>query len=255
MNMKKKIGIFCAAALLCTATEAFAAGNLNIAVLCYHDVTNNPLKWTQYRISGAEMEQDLKYFSEHGYTFLKPNEMWFASENNKNIILTFDDGYEGIYDIVFPLLKKYNAKAAVYMIGSEIDKYGYLSSEEIKEMDESGLVEIGNHTTIAHTWAYKKADYAKDPILLNDFVWDVKDCSSRIYAILGHGTETLAYPSGQYTMQMDQIVRVNLGYTATFSTDYGIVKTREDIMKPMPRIYRIHNALPEEIEKKIDKLK
>lgn len=253
--MKKSTVIICAIALMGISLDAVAAGNLNIAVLCYHDVSNNPFKWQQYCISGDEIEADLKYFTEHGYTFLKPDEMWYASSENKNIVLTFDDGYEGMYDIVFPLLKEYSAKAAVYIIGSEIDKKGFLSPEEIREMDESGLVEIGNHTTIAHTWGYNADAYKNDPVLLNDFAEDVKDCSSRIYTILGHGTESLAYPSGQYTTQMDNIVRTNLGYTTTFSTNYGIVKTQNDILKPMPRIYRNHNTDPDRTEQKINKLK
>lgn len=252
--MKKRVMVLFAAAILGITVEA-SAQDLNIAVLCYHDVSNNPLKWQPYCISGAEMEEDLKYFTDKGYTFMKPNEMWNASPNNKNIVLTFDDGYEGIYNVVFPLLKEYNAKAAVYMITSEIDKKGFLTSEQIKEMDASGLVEIGNHTNIMHSCGYKPKDYQADQILLNDYVEDVKDASSKIYAITGHGTESIAYPGGDYTIQMDNIIRMNLGYTTTFTTDYGIVKTQKDILKPMRRIYRDHNVSPEQIEQKINKLK
>ena len=166
--------------------------------------------------------------------------------------LTFDDGYDDFYEVVFPLLKEYNAKAAVYIIASEIDKTGYLKSWQIKELDESGLVEIGNHTTIVHNYGWTRDDYTSDLLKVNEFMEDVKDCSSRIYNILGHGTESIAYPSGQYTEQMDRILRYNLGYTTTFTTDYGIIKTQADILSPMKRVYRVHGDTPQKLEEMIN---
>lgn len=236
-------------------STAFASG-VNIGVICYHSISDNPLKYSQYCISAEEFEEDVRYFSENGYTFLKPCEMWYADENNKNIVLTSDDGYEDFYECVFPILKKYNAKAAVYIIASRIDKHGYLKSWQIKEMDESGLVEIGNHTTIMHRRPNSTlSGYYNDDKMLTEFIEDVKDCSAKIYTILGHGTESFSYPYGIYTDRLEHTIRTNLGYTTTFSTDYGIVKNREDILKPMKRIYRIHGDSPQLIEEHINKLK
>ena len=245
-------------ALLLTVMTAVSAGaaDLNTAVICYHSVSDNPLKYSEYCISDTEFEDDVRYFSGNGYTFLKPCEMWDASPNSKNIVLTSDDGYEDFYECVFPVLKKYNAKAAVYVIGSYIDKQGYLKSWQIKEMDESGLVEIGNHTNIMHKRANNVLRaYYEDETMLSEFVEDVKDCSAKIYNITGHGTESIAYPYGIYTARLDSIIRKNLGYTTTFSTEYGIVKTQQDIFSPMKRIYRVHGDSPQDIEQKIKKLK
>lgn len=225
---------------------------MQIAALCYHAVSNSPFELSTYRISDTEMESDLQYFTDNEYTFFKPCEMWLA-KSTKNIVLTFDDGYEDFYNIVFPLLQKYNAKAAVYIIGSRIDKTGYLKSWQIKEMDDSGLVEIGNHTNIIHYYPYTSSIYANNPTLVNDFIEDVKDCSSKIYAITGHGTESLAYPSGQYTTKMDRILKVNLGYTTTFTTDYGIIDEVEEVAAPMKRVYRIHGESTNDLVKKIDR--
>ena len=152
-------------------------------------------------------------------------------------------------------MKKYNVKAAVYIIASRIDKAGYLNSEQIKELDSSGLVEIGNHATAIHFCGYTREVLLSDRRILNEYVEDVKECSRRIYTILGHGTESIAYPGGVYTPQLDQIIRVNLGYTTTFTTDHGLVKTNYDVVGPMKRIYRVHGDTPEKIEKMIQELK
>lgn len=247
--MKKIIALVLA--LACVLSLTASAQSLDIAAICYHSVTDNPLTVSRYRISDAEFRADLEYFTKQGYTFLKPCEMWYA-QPGKNMVLTFDDGYDDFYDVVFPLLKEYNAKAVVYVIGSEIDKTGYLKSWQIKELDESGLVEIGNHTTIVHNYCWKREDYINDALKVNEFIEDVKDCSARIYRILGHGTESVAYPYGQYTEQIDKVLKINLGYTTTFSTDPGIVKTQQDILTPMKRIYRIHGDTPQDIEWRIN---
>ena len=249
--MKKIIAAL--TALLLLPVSASAA--IDAAVICYHSATDDPLILNPFRISDDELESDLKYYIEQGYTFLLPKEMWYAKDGAKNIVLTFDDGYDDFYDVVFPLLKKYNAKAAVYIIGSEIDKTGYLSSEQIKELDASGIVEIGNHTTIMHTYSYPLSTLETNELVINEYIEDIKDCSRRISEITGHGTESFAYPSGRYTLRLDRIIRQNLGYTTTFTTDHGLVKNRSDITGPMKRIYRNHGDTPAGIAGEIEALK
>lgn len=252
--MKKLICTVIAAMLL--ICHAASAADLEIAVICYHSITDNPLKYSQYCISSSEFEDDIKYFAENGYTFLKPSEMWYADPNAKNIVITSDDGYDDFYECAFPILKKYNAKAAVFMIGSKIDKHGYLKSWQLKELDASGLVEIGNHTTIMHKRPNDiLSGYLNDETYLNEYIEDIKDCSARIYEVLGHGTESFSYPYGLYTDRLERIIRTNLGYTTTFTTNFGMVKTQDDILAPISRIYRIHGDSPQDIEEKINSLK
>lgn len=248
------ITIAAAAAALNICCAEADDDRLDIAAICYHSVTDNPLLLSTYKISEDELRADMEYFTSLGYTFMKPCEMWLA-QPGKNMVLTFDDGYDDFYDVVFPILQEYNAKAVVYIIGSEIDKAGYLKSWQIKELDDSGLVEIGNHTTIVHNYGWTRNDYSNDIMKVNELIEDAKDCSNRIYNILGHGTESFAYPSGQYTYQLDNILRNNLGYTTTFTTDYGIVKYRSSISSPMKRVYRIHGDTPQKIENLINNCK
>ena len=251
--MKK---LFLIAAMLLLLVIPVNAQALDIGVICYHSITDNPLKYSQYCISNDEFEEDVKYFSENGYTFLKASEMWDADPNAKNIVLTSDDGYDNFYEWVFPILKKYNAKAVVFLIGSRIDKDGYLKSWQIKEMDESGLVEIGNHTNIMHRRQNNVLNsYFNDETLLEEYVNDIKDCSAKVYEILGHGTESFSYPYGLYTDRLERVIRVNLGYNTTFTTKPGIVNSQEDILYPMRRIYRVHGDHPWEIEAKINEYK
>ncbi len=222
------------------------------SVICYHGVSSNPLENDEYCIKTSEFEEDLIYFINRGYEFLKPCEMWYA-EGDKNLVITSDDGYENFYTEVFPLLKKYNVKASVFVIGSMIDKTGYLKSWQIKEMHDSGLVEIGNHTYIMHRREKGVLEmWYNDIRMLNEVYYDIKRCSDKIEKITGKATESIAYPYGLYTDELNNTVRNSMGYTTSFSTEHGIVKGQADFSKPLKRIYRILGDTPQKIEDMIN---
>lgn len=84
-------------------------------------------------------------------------------ESEDHVYLTFDDGFLDFWINVFPILKKYNLKATLFINpefvvegkAREADKIdsdvGYLNTEEIILLHESGLVEIESHS-MSHTW-------------------------------------------------------------------------------------------------------
>lgn len=77
---------------------------------------------------------------------VQPEENNEASENKKQVALTFDDGPHPRYtQMVLDILKKHNAKATFYVLGSRVDFYPDL----VKQIAEQGN-EVGNHS-----WSHK----------------------------------------------------------------------------------------------------
>ena len=68
------------------------------------------------RVSPNMFERHLKYFKNNGWKFIKMSELQLYENDNKVVAITFDDGYLDNYTNAFPLLKKYNACAILYLV-------------------------------------------------------------------------------------------------------------------------------------------
>ena len=131
----------------------------------------------------------------------------YSSSNlpEKPILVTLDDGYYSNYEYIFPILKKYNVKASIFIvtdkIGKEIDGKKYLNWEQCREMQDSGLVEIFSHSK-------KHVFYDKLPVRM------IRDDVIKSYKIIEEnlGSKKLkvfAYPYGAYTKETVWSLKLN----------------------------------------------
>ncbi|MBQ5390724.1 MAG: polysaccharide deacetylase family protein [Clostridia bacterium] len=148
-----------------TASEESEARMPAVPILMYHSVCNNRRVQTDYRVSPELFESDLAYLQENGYTAVFVADLIaYVYEGyplpEKPVILTLDDGYLNNLTEVLPLLEKYDMKATVSVVGEFAEDfsrtpdrnplYAYLTWEDIRTLDASGRVEIGNHTYAMH---------------------------------------------------------------------------------------------------------
>lgn len=121
-----------------------------VPICMYHAVCEELFEYMLYDmcVRPSEMEEQLIYLRDNGYDTLFFEDLEHIEEYEKPVILTFDDGYDCLYTELFPLLKKYNAKAVVYLITNNVVSGAYhsLSADQILEMHASGLVSFQSHT-------------------------------------------------------------------------------------------------------------
>lgn len=209
----------------------------NVSVYMYHSVREVPVNEDDPELSvrPSEFEQQLKYFSKKRVHDIFASELkGQQSKHARYVVLTFDDGYEDNYTEVFPLLKKYRIKATIFMITSLIDKEGYLTSEQIKEMTDSGLVSVQSHT-VSH-----------EPLALGDKVYEEVDAElgqskAVLEEITGEAVDCLSMPNGSFDGVVRDIARQY--YDVIFTGDGFRVYSRENI-DDIYRvgIYRRHTA-------------
>lgn len=207
----------------------------SLPIVMYHHVTENESKAGKYTVLTREFENDLKLIKSKGYTTVTVRELIDFVKHGKTlpdkpIMLTFDDGFESFYALAFPLLKRYNQKAVVSVIGSVTERYSAINDHninysnmnfnEITELDKSGLVEFQNHSYDMHKNSAGKrkgmskqknesnAEYSKaleaDLMAAQRALWD--NCRIKPTAV--------AYPYGAYSKQTLAIVK-NCGFECT----------------------------------------
>ena len=188
--------------------------NVKIPILLYHDfvvtVPDSDPDNFNYINTPQSFEENIKVLLENGYTFISFQELNDAingkmSLPEKPILINFDDGYYSNYEYVFPILKKYNVKASIFVvtdkIGKEIDGKRYLSWEQCKEMQDSGLVDIFSHS---------KRHVFYDKLSVRMIRDDVIESYKIIEENLGSkDLKVFAYPYGAYTKETVWALKLN----------------------------------------------
>jgi poly-beta-1,6-N-acetyl-D-glucosamine N-deacetylase PgaB len=164
--------------------------NVKVPILMYHhlvtqeNIKNNPdLAKNGSVISVEKFTEQMKYLHENSFNTITLQELTNFIEGKtqlppKPVVLTFDDGYESNYTLAYPVLKKYNHKATINIVVRSTEKpiaggLPHLTWEQMREMQESGLISIQSHTYDLHKYlpvnkSGKKKPAVVSPIWLKD---------------------------------------------------------------------------------------
>jgi len=93
-------------------------GFQTIPILTYHrfaDSCTSPLC-----VPTRVFDRQMKYLKEHGYSVLTPAELLAFLEYRqglpkKSVLITMDDGYRSVYNVAYPILKKYGFTATLFI--------------------------------------------------------------------------------------------------------------------------------------------
>jgi peptidoglycan/xylan/chitin deacetylase (PgdA/CDA1 family) len=208
--------------------KVITAETIELPIIMYHYVEylndNNDLTKAKLTISPDIFENQLSTLQKNRYTTCYAVDIPSLIKNYNNhsskiVVLTFDDGYEDFYLNVFPLLKKYQVKATVFIIYNAINKNGYLNDDQIKEMIASGLVEIGSHT-LDHLYLAK--------IPRDKMVIEVNNSKLELERKFGIIINSFAYPYGSFDHDVMEQVKKS-GYTVAVSVINGHKQSPENI--------------------------
>ncbi|MGD0329220.1 MAG: polysaccharide deacetylase family protein [Nitrososphaeria archaeon] len=94
-----------------------------LAIVMYHNIGKNEISWLQEKpLPSQILEMQIKYLKKVGYSILPLGEalcLIRRGESPKRIaVLTFDDGYVGVYKYAFPIMRKYGIRCTVFVPSS-----------------------------------------------------------------------------------------------------------------------------------------
>lgn len=211
---------------------------VKLCIVMYHGLTKNEAQQNQYMIDPSMLEQDLQYLTQNGYHTIVVEDLLNYYDQGlplpeKPVMLTFDDGYYNNYLYAYPLLQQYHCRAVLSPIAAEADKaekeqsknefYSQCGWQELKEMAESGVVELQCHSYDLHHLeggtqgiAQKKGE--------SDTAYQKRlqtDLNTACGAIREHTQQTaicMVYPFGAKSRRTEEVIR-SMGFRAAMDCE------------------------------------
>ena len=172
-------------------------------------------------------EEQLKIIQNEGIKFIHPQNFEENLRNNKKqrkILFTVDDGLLSFYKNAWPILKRKKIPFILFVNTREVGAYNYMNWEQIIELHESDLVEIGNHSHSHEYLVDETPDTIKNDIQKSIEIFEKK---------LGKNSFFFSYPFGEYSLEFKKIIK-DLGFKYAFGQHSGVIDETKDFWE-LPR--------------------
>lgn len=275
--MRRSIGLAVLAVVACLALLVIvkvvvAWQTPSVPILVYHNVlrasaqTRRRLAAEAPVLSPGQFEANLKWLKENHYVSVTLDEVAAFVEGRRPlppnpVVITFDDGWEGVYRNAYPLLAKYGFKATVFVIAGRVQdparRKPFMNSrltmvdwDQLRKMQASGVIDVESHAFDMHRLSSAGSKPSNTPVVLarlkvggkleseSDYRRRIEDDFARVgrvfLAQLNRKPRYLAWPYGGYSPTALETARA-AGYRATLTTDFGVVRASDDPLT-LPRV-------------------
>jgi len=184
----------------------------------YHRFNEN--KYPSTNINMEIFKKHMQIIRENGFDFINLDEFnnsFKSKKYEKKILLSVDDAFKSFYDNAWPYLKKNEIPFILFVSTEPIGKEGYMTWEQIKEIEKEKYAYIGNHS---HSHQY----------LINFNIRDFKidiDRSIKIFREnLGYNPIFFSYPFGEYSLEQKNYISKHFEYA--FGQNSGLIDLNKD---------------------------
>ena len=157
-------------------------------------------------------------------TFAKFENVINSKIDKNYLLLTIDDAFESFYVNAWPILKNKKIPFILFVSTREIGKNGYMTWDQIKEVEASDLATIGNHS---HSHDYL-IDW-NDKKITSDLKTSIEIFKKKI----GYVPKIFSYPFGEYSINLKKIVQ-DLNFKYAFGQHSGVIDQTKDFLE-LPR--------------------
>ncbi|MEJ0098299.1 MAG: poly-beta-1,6-N-acetyl-D-glucosamine N-deacetylase PgaB [Pseudomonadota bacterium] len=241
----------------CGLRPAFADTEERFTILSYHEVADaKDALNTDYAVAPTMFVRHIDWLRNNGYHFISIDDL-LADEAgrrplpDKAILLTFDDGYRSMYDHAWPVLRDWKIPSVVAVVGSweddnrQVDFDGkiiprdkLMTWKQLRELSDSGLVEIGSHTfdlhrgipgnpqgntqpsAITRRWLGTALGYETEEAYRKRIGDDLARSAADIKKNIGRAPRVIAWPYGRYNRALHEAA-TRQGMTVGLTLDDG----------------------------------
>ena len=193
-----------------------------VPIMMYHHVTAVTPSEGNW-VSPKNFEQQMAYLAKHQYKVIMLDELVDAIQTkkklpHKTVVITFDDGYDDNYDQAFPILRRYQFPATVFLIANKINADGFLNLKQIDEMMAYGI-NFGSHT-LSHPYLPGLSPQEQEK--------EIRESKAKIGKALNTSIEYFCYPIGGFSDDIKRMVK-EAGYKGALTTNRGFARSNQDV--------------------------
>ena len=198
------------------------------SILMYHSVSDMSEYFSSVAV--ADFTRQMEYLAEKKFSVISLAELARRLKTMEplggSIVLTFDDGYKDNYTNAFPILEKFGFPATIFVttgLVGKADKRGlpHLSVDELKEMEQSGLVSIEPHTKSHPKLAALALEIARE---------EIEGSKKDIEDLLSKSCGYFAYPYGNFNDGTARLLK-EAGFRAAVTVEEGTVGPGDDALR------------------------
>jgi len=189
-----------------------------ILSLMYHRFDEN--KYPSTNIQMDVFKKQIKIIKNLKYNFYDPKDLeknFHTLKIEKKILITIDDAFSSFYEVAWPYLKKEKIPFILFVSTESVGKSGYMTWNQIKELEKENTVHIGNHS---HTHSYLVS------LKNEDFISDIDTSSSIFKKKLGYNPIFFSYPFGEYSSFIREYISKNFKFS--FGQHSGVIDVNKD---------------------------
>jgi peptidoglycan/xylan/chitin deacetylase (PgdA/CDA1 family) len=192
-----------------------------VPVLVYHNFSKNrPGKST---VTKGDFEAQMKYLKENGFHIISLDQLldfmdYKEQIPEKSVAITFDDAWGSIYDIAFPVLKKYGFPATFFIYTDFIGGGKAMSWAQIQTLSEHGFdIQCQTKTHRDLTLLKKNESFEE---YFKALEMEIDYPNTLMERKLKKKCKYLAYPYGKTNDIIIAILKKQ-GYRAAFTVEWG----------------------------------
>jgi len=196
----------------------YYSNDKGILSLMYHRFDEN--KYPSTNIQMDIFEQQIKIIKNLKYNFYDPKDLeknFYNPKIEKKILITIDDAFLSFYRIAWPYLKKKKIPFILFVSTQAVGKNGYMTWNQIKELEKENTVYIGNHSH-SHNYLVELRN--------EEFISDINISSSIFKDKLGYNPIFFSYPFGEYSSLIREYISKNFKFS--FGQHSGVIDINKD---------------------------
>ena len=196
----------------------YYSGDKGTIAIMYHRFNEN--KYPSTNVKMDIFKNQIEIIRGKALNFYNPldfKDEFAKPKNEKKILLTIDDAFSSFYENAWPYLKKNKIPFILFVSTEPVGKNGYMTWEQIKEVEKEKFAYIGNHS---HSHEYM-IDFT-----LEKFKEDI-DLSIKIFKEkLGYNPIYFSYPFGEYSLSQKKYILQKFNFA--FGQHSGVIDINKD---------------------------